>query len=81
MPSFTHYFQNDAFGPLSVEFRVVNLLPGAEIEFALSHRHDHLVVNQQAFQMRIAIGLARAVVPVILPERGEFLEPFIDVSD
>ena len=31
--------------------------------------------------MRIAVGFTRAMVPVILPEGGEFLEPFIDIRD
>jgi hypothetical protein len=43
---FAHYLNDDAFGALSVEFGVVNLLPGAEIQPALGHRHDDLVVYE-----------------------------------
>jgi hypothetical protein len=49
--SFTHYFYDDALWPLSVEFGIVNLLPRTEIELAVGHRHNHLVVDQEAFQV------------------------------
>src|SRR5271154_3777201 len=55
---FTHDFNNDAFRPAPVEFGVINLLPGPEIELSGGHWNDHLVMHQKAFQVRIAIGLA-----------------------
>ena len=58
MPLLAHYFQYDAFGSLTVELGIINLLPGTEIELARGHRHDHLVMHQQALQVRIAVGLA-----------------------
>jgi hypothetical protein len=77
--SLAHDFNNDAFGALSVEFRVINLLPRSEIQLPGGHRHDHLVVNQQALQVRVAIGLARSMMPVILAKRSQAFQPFIDV--
>ena len=75
-----HYLNDDAFRTLSVEFGIINLLPGAKIEPALGHRNNHLMMHHQAFQVGIAIGFARAVMTVILAERRQFLQPFVDVG-
>jgi len=47
----THHLENHSFSPLPIEFGVVDLLPGSEIEFTLGHWHYHLVMHQQALQM------------------------------
>ena len=39
------------------------------------------MVHEQAFEVRIAVGLAGAVVPVVFPERGQFFEPLVDIQD
>ena len=39
------------------------------------------MMHQQAFQMGISVGFARVMVPVVLPKRGEFLEPLINIRD
>src|ERR1700693_1750604 len=75
--SLAHDFNNDAFWAPTVEFRVINLLPGTEIELSVRHGHNHLVVDQQAFQMGVAIGLAGAVVAIILAIRSQTLQPFV----
>jgi len=41
---------------------VIYLLPGAEIELPRRHRHDDLMVHQQALQVRIAVAFAGPVV-------------------
>ena len=78
--SLAHDLNNDAFRAAAVEFRVIDLLPWTEIELPLGHGHDHLVVDQQALQMLIAIGLSGAVMTIILAVGGEAFEPFIDVG-
>src|ERR1700722_16094010 len=78
--SLTHYLNNDAFRPLTVEFGIVNLLPGAKIEPAVRHRYNHLVMHDQALQVRIAIRLPGAMVLVVLAKRRQFLQPFVDVA-
>src|SRR5580658_5723792 len=78
--SLTHYFNDDAFGPLSVELGVIHLLPGSEVEAPVRHRNDHLMMNQQTFQVRIAVGLAGAVMPIIVAVRRQLLQPLIDVG-
>src|SRR5262245_18867837 len=77
--SFAHYFHYDAFGALAVELRVINLLPGTEIEPARGHRYDHLMMHDEVLQMGITIGFPGAVVPVILTKRRDFLQPLVDI--
>src|ERR1035437_9433511 len=79
--SLAHHFNDDAFGALSVEFGVINLLPRAEVELAFGHRNHHLMMHQQALQVRIAVGFAGAVMAVVLAERRQFFEPFVDIGD
>ena len=67
------------FGALSVELGVVHLLPRAEVQLPLGHRHDHFVVHQQALQVRIAVGLTGAVVPVVFAERRQLFQPLVDI--
>jgi len=76
---FAHYLDNDAFRALPVEFRVIDLLPRPEIQLPIRHRNDHLMVNQQALQVRIAVRLAGAVMAVILAKRRQFFQPLVDV--
>jgi hypothetical protein len=57
----THDFDNDAFRSLSIEFGVIHLLPGAEIEFARSDGDNDFVMNDEALQVGIAVRFTRAV--------------------
>src|ERR1039457_4081999 len=79
--SLAHHLNDDAFGAPSVEFGVINLLPGAEIELAFGHRNHYLMVHQQALQVRIAVGFAGAVMAVVLAERRQLFEPLVDIGD
>src|SRR4051812_19999544 len=49
----------------TVELAVEDRLPGPEVELAVSDRQDHLVVDKEVLQVRIAVVLAAAVVPVV----------------
>ena len=80
MTLFAHHFNDDAFRPLPVELGVINLLPGAEIQLPVGHRNDDLVMHEQALQVGIAVGFAGAMVPVILAERRQFLQPLVDIA-
>ena len=67
-----------AFGPLSVEFAVEDLLPGAEVEFAFGDGDDRFPAHDLAFHMRIGVVLAGAGVVFVLSDRrmrGELFEP------
>ena len=56
----SHHFDDHPFPSPAVELRVVDLLPGAEIEVARRHGDDDFVVNQEALQVGVAVRLARA---------------------
>ena len=51
--------------PAAVELAVEDLLPRAQVEPALGHRHDHLVVDEQVLEVGVAVVLAAAVVAVV----------------
>src|SRR5260370_12935047 len=70
--SLSHHLDNDAFRALSVELGIINLLPGPEIEAPVGHRHNHLMMHHQALEMRVAIRLAGAMMPVVLAIRSQF---------
>src|ERR1700733_11050443 len=57
----THHFNDDAFRPLAVELGVINLLPSSEIQFRVRDGNDDLVMHDQTFEVRIAIGFTRAM--------------------
>src|ERR1043166_3636855 len=76
-----HHFDNHAFVTLSVEFRIEDSLPCAQVEFSRRDRHNHFVMDEQRLEMRIAIVLAGLVVLVIFAERRQMLEPLVDVFD
>jgi hypothetical protein len=68
----SHHFHKHALGALAVELGVKDALPGAEVESALRHRNDHLMVNEDRFQVRVTVVLAGLVVLVVLLEGCEF---------
>ena len=47
--SLPHNLNDNSFFALAVEFRVVNLLPGAEIELSFCDGDHDLVVDYHAF--------------------------------
>ena len=61
--------------PAAVELAVEDLLPRPEIEAAVGDRHDHLVVNEQVLEVRVAVVLAAAVVAVVAGVRQELAAP------
>ena len=55
----------------AVELRVEDGLPRAEVEPAVRHRDDHLVVDEQVLPVRVAVVLAAAVVAEVAGVRAE----------
>lgn len=47
-PLHSHHLHDHAFSALSVEFRVVDLLPWAEIQLPGGDRNNNLMMDQQA---------------------------------
>src|SRR5512135_203309 len=73
------YLDHHALSPLTVELRVIDLLPGSEIQLPGRDRHDDLMMDQQALQMRVSIFLSSAMMAVLRIERSQALEPVINV--
>lgn len=78
--SIAHYLNNDALRPLPVKLSVIDLLPGTQVKLPGGHRHDHLVMNEQALEVRVAIRFSGLVMPVVVAERRELFQPFIDIG-
>src|SRR6185437_5706835 len=76
---FPHHLDDHPLAPLTVKLRIVDLLPGTEVEFPLGDGHDHLVVHQQALEMGVAVGFAGAVVLVVGAERRQMLQPRVNI--
>src|ERR671936_132235 len=55
----------------AVELAVEDLLPGPEVEAAVGDGQDHLVVDEEVLQVRVAIVLAAGVVAVVAGIRPE----------
>lgn len=79
--SLSHDFEDDALVELAVEFRVKNTLPGSQVEPRFGDGHDHLMVDEQRFEVGIAIALAGIVMLIVFAERRQFFQPFVDVFD
>ena len=78
---FSHYFNDDPLVALPIELGVEDLLPGAEVEFSVGDQHDHLVVDDQRFQVRVAVVFPRLVVLIVLAEGRKRLQPLVDIFD
>jgi hypothetical protein len=59
-------FHEHALAAVAVEFAVENLFPRAEVQFALRDGHDDFAAHDLAFQVRVGVVLAGAVVMVFL---------------
>src|SRR5215467_27854 len=76
--SLPNHLHQHALRPLPIELAVEDLLPWAEIEFAIRYGDDDFPAHDLALVMRVGIVLARAIVRVPLRrrvERCKFLEP------
>src|SRR3954454_4204023 len=62
---FTHHLDHQSLRAAAVELAVEDRLPRPQVELPVSDRQDDLVVHQQVLQMRVAVVLAAAVVPVV----------------
>ena len=63
---FADNFYQNPFAPAAVEFAVENLFPRAEIQFPFRDRHDDFAAHDLAFQVRVSVVFAGAVVMVLL---------------
>jgi prepilin-type N-terminal cleavage/methylation domain-containing protein len=72
-------FDQHALAAAAVEFAVENLFPRAEIQFAFRDGHNDFAAHDLAFQVRVRVVLAGAVVLVLRNRlvRREFFQPHI----
>ena len=64
LASLTDHLDDHALASLAVKLRVVDLLPRPQVEFSVGHGYQHLMPDQQVFQMRVTVGLTGAVVSI-----------------
>ena len=60
--SLTQHFDQHPLASLAVELGVVDLLPGAKIEFAIGDRYQHLMTDQQILQVSVPVVLASTMI-------------------
>ena len=67
----------DAFLPAAIEFAVEDLFPRAEIELAFRNRDNNFATHDLAFQVRIRVVFAGAIVAIggSRRVRRQFLQP------
>src|SRR3989442_11970312 len=70
-----HDLDQDALRPQAIELGIDHALPGAQFESAVADRHQHLVMYQQALQVRARIALKLRAVLVVIAVRRDFLQP------
>ena len=74
-------FHEHALSPPAIELAVENLLPRAEVEFALGDRHDDLASHDLPLEVSIGVVLTGPIV-LVLGNRfmwGEFFQPDVVV--
>src|SRR3989304_6655832 len=74
-PLFADDLHHHPLAASAVELSVEDLLPRPQIESPLSHRQHHLVVDEGALEMGVAIILAGAVVLVVAAGGSQCLHP------
>ena len=78
LESFSDDFDEDAFSAHPVEFTVVDLFPGTEVQFAFCDGNDDFASHDLAFEVGIGIVLTGAVVVVVFRrgvERSQVFQP------
>ena len=72
-------FDDDPFGALSIEFAVEEALARTKVDPAIGDGQDDLVMEQEVFEMGVAVVLACLVMAIGGIYRCELLCPFHDV--
>ena len=73
-------FDDDPFGALPIEFTVEETLPGAKVDPAIGDGQDNLVMEQEVFEVGIAVVLACLVMAIGGIYGCQLLCPFHDVA-
>ena len=76
--SFSDDFDQDTFSPHAVKFAVVDLFPGAEVQFAFGDGDNDFTSHDLALEVCIGVVFAGAVVVVVFRrgvERSQVFQP------
>ena len=77
---FPDNFDKDSFVSASIVFAVEYLLPGAEVELALSYSHNHFTPHDLAFEMGVGVVLETIVSILSIGFfRRKLFEPIFEV--
>ncbi len=61
---FSDDFNQDPFGPTTIELTIENLFPGSEVQSAFGNGHDHFSPHDLSFVMGVAVIFAGSVMVV-----------------
>jgi hypothetical protein len=73
-------FDDDPFGALPIEFAVEETLPGTKVDLAIGDGQNYLVMQQEVFEVGIAVVLACLVMAIAGIFGCQLLCPFHDVA-
>jgi hypothetical protein len=76
----TDDLDDDPFGALPIEFAIEEARPAAKVDPAIRDGQDDLVMQQEVFEVGIAIVLACLVMAIVGIFGCELLYPFHDVA-
>jgi hypothetical protein len=76
----TDDFDDDTFGALPIKFAVEEALPGPKVDPAIGDGQDNLVMQQEVFEVGIAVILTCLVMAIAGMYGCELLCPFHDVA-
>src|SRR5262249_32861895 len=77
--SLAHDLDDESFVSLPVQLRVKNSLPWSEVEPPAGDGHDHLMMNEESFEMRVPVVLSGFMVLIVGAKRRQLLQPLIDI--
>ncbi len=79
LPNHLHQYP---LGPLAIELAVEDLLPRAEVQFAIRDGHNDFPAHDLTFHVGVGVVFSGSVVGITLGggiKRGELLQPFFVV--
>ena len=73
-----HDFHNNPLVPLSIKLGIKYPLPRPQMRTAGNGHYD-LMMDQQRFEMRVAVVFTRVMMFVVLAKRRQIFQPLVDV--
>src|SRR5512146_2948821 len=76
-----HNFHEDALVAPPVKLGIEDSLPCTEVDLSFRDGENDLVMNEDGFQVCVAIVLPGAVMLLVALVRRKFFEPLVDIVD